>query len=179
MGVLMVESRGTSKLREMNHRLHLLMEYPDDKNTGLTPSVKNGVPLVIVAANPIGDLLTHMPHERRAGQEVKGALQVIGVVIGLASTKVKQGIFVDSSEILRRKFGELIQDVSASPVRQYRAETSHFLRFVPQLLRRILVLLFDFPDVRASARLNARLHSLSRSVRTQSIFQQSHRVVNR
>jgi len=28
----MVESRGTSKLREMIHRFHLLMESLDDKN---------------------------------------------------------------------------------------------------------------------------------------------------
>ncbi len=102
----------------MFHRFQLLMECPDDKNTGFMPSVKKGVPLVIVTANPIGDLLALMPHERRAGQKAKGALQVIGVGVGLASTKVKQGIFVGGSEILCRKFGELTQGVSASPARQ-------------------------------------------------------------
>jgi hypothetical protein len=40
------------------------MEYPDNKNTGLTPPIKNGMSLVIVTANPSGDLLTLMPHER-------------------------------------------------------------------------------------------------------------------
>jgi len=62
---LCLEFQGVdSYVREMSHRFHLLMEDPDDKNTGLTPPVKNGVPSVIVTANPIGDLLTLMPHER-------------------------------------------------------------------------------------------------------------------
>ena len=51
------------KLKEMSHGFHLLMEYPDDKNILLTPSVKNDMSLVIVTANLISKLLALIPHE--------------------------------------------------------------------------------------------------------------------
>ncbi len=39
----------------MSQRIHLLMEDPNDKNIVLTLSVKDGVLLVIMAANPTGN----------------------------------------------------------------------------------------------------------------------------
>tara|TARA_R110002110_G_scaffold107320_1_gene268431 strand:- start:170 stop:379 length:210 start_codon:yes stop_codon:yes gene_type:complete len=68
----------------------------------LTPTVKNGVTLVIVTADPNCDLLALIPHERRAGQKTKGALQVIGIGVGLTSIKVEQCIFVNRFEVLCR-----------------------------------------------------------------------------
>jgi len=122
----------TLRLKEMSHRVHLLMEYPDDKNIGLTYPVKNSVSLVIMTANTLSDTLALMPHQWRVRQEIKNSLHIISVSIGLENTKVQQGIFIDGGEILRRKSGKFIQGASASPVRQCRAGLNHFHHFSPQ-----------------------------------------------
>ena len=68
------------------------MEYSDNKNILLTLPVKNGVPLVIMTAYTICDFLALIPHSWRTGQEAKGALQAVGVIVGLENTEVKQGM---------------------------------------------------------------------------------------
>lgn len=56
----------TLKFKEMFHRFHLLMKYPDHKNVGFTAPVKNSVPLMIVTANTLCYFLAFMSHEWRA-----------------------------------------------------------------------------------------------------------------
>src|SRR6187551_3665339 len=102
----------------MFHRFHLLMENADNKNIMLALPVKNGVSLVIVTANPIGYFGARISHERRAGQELKSALQMVGISISLYGAKSKQGVFVDSGEIFYRKIRQLIHGAAASPGRQ-------------------------------------------------------------
>lgn len=152
----------------MFYRLHLLVEYPDDENIVCALSVKNGVSLVVVTANAVCDCLALMPHLWGAGQKAQGVIQIVGVSVGLVGTEVKQGIFVDGSEVFSSKPGELIHRAFSSPGPQSRAETVRFPRFSRLPPLRFSAPPSGFPVVPAGAGRNARPRWLSRNVPTRS-----------